>query len=99
MEKKENSVGLSCNYIIHPGETLAEVLEDREMTRRELAVRTGMTEKHISTVIRGRKSISAALAGKLEYALGIETSFWMNLQANYDRELVKYKGEQHQLST
>ena len=33
--------GLSRDYIIHPGETLAEVLEDREMTQRELAVRTG----------------------------------------------------------
>lgn len=91
MEKEKNSVGLSRNYIIHPGETLAEVIEDREMTQRELAVRTGMTEKHISTVIHGQKSISAAFARKLEYALGIETSFWMNLQANYDRELLEFE--------
>lgn len=77
--------------IIHPGETLAEVIEDRNMTQRELAVRTGMTEKHISTVIHGQKSISAAFARKLEYALGIETSFWMNLQANYDRELLEFE--------
>ena len=48
MVKEKNSVGLSRDYIIHPGETLAEVLEDREMSQRELAVRTGMTEKHIS---------------------------------------------------
>ena len=45
MVKEKNSVGLSRDYIIHPGETLAEVLEDREMSQRELAVRTGMTEK------------------------------------------------------
>lgn len=89
--KGKNSVGLSRDYIIHPGETLAEVLEDREMSQRELAVRTGMTEKHISTVIHGQKGISAAFARKLEYALGIETSFWMNLQANYDRELLEFE--------
>lgn len=53
MAKGKNSVGLSRDYIIHPGEILAEVIEDREMTERELAVRTGMTEKHISTVIHG----------------------------------------------
>lgn len=55
MAKEKNLVGLSRDYIIHPGETLAEVIEDREMTQRELAVRTGMTEKHISTVIHGQK--------------------------------------------
>ena len=91
MVKEKKSVGLSRDYIIHPGETLAEVIEDRDMTQRELAVRTGMTEKHISTVIHGQKGISAAFARKLEYALGIETSFWMNLQANYDRELLEFE--------
>lgn len=91
MVKEKNTVGLSRDYIIHPGETLAEVIENRDMTQRELAVRTGMTEKHISTVIHGQKSISAAFARKLEYALGIETSFWMNLQANYDCELLKFE--------
>lgn len=91
MVKGKNLAGLSREYIIHPGETLAEVIEDREMSQRELAVRTGMTEKHISTVIHGQKGISAAFARKLEYALGIETSFWMNLQANYDRELLEFE--------
>ena len=77
MVKEKNSVGLSREFIIHPGETIAEILEDRDMTQRELAVRTGVTEKHISTVINGQKNISAAFARKLEYALGIETSGYL----------------------
>ncbi len=91
MEKEQNTIGLSRDFIIHPGETLAEVLEDREMTQKELAIRTGMTEKHISTVIRGQKNISSSFAKKLEYALGIETIFWMNLQTNYERELLEFE--------
>ena len=91
MEKDKNIVGLSRELIIHPGETLAEVLEDREMSQRELAIRTGVTEKHISTIIHGQKNISAAFAKKLEYALGIEAAFWMNLQASYDRELLEFE--------
>ena len=91
MEKGKNTIGLSRDYIIHPGETLAEVLDDREMTQRELAIRTGVTEKHVSTVIHGKKGISPAFARKLEYALGIETSFWMNLQVNYERELLEFE--------
>lgn len=84
---KEKLVGLSRDYIIHPGETLAEVLKDREMAPKELAIRTGVTEQYISAIIRGQEDISAAFAGKLEYALGIEASFWVYLQENYDREL------------
>ena len=40
MEKEQNTIGLSRDFIIHPGETLAEVLEDREMSQKELAIRT-----------------------------------------------------------
>ncbi len=87
----KNSVGLSREFIIHPGKTLSEVLEDRGMSQKELSIRTGVTEKHVSTVINGQKGISAAFAKKLEYALGIETAFWMNLQSNYDREILEFE--------
>lgn len=86
METEQNTIGLSNDFIIHPGETLAEVLKDREMSQKELAIRTGVTEKHISTVISGQENISSSFANKLEYALGIEKEFWINLQANYERE-------------
>lgn len=91
MEKEQNIIGLSLDLIIHPGETLMEILEDREMSQKELAIRTGMTEKHISTVVKGQKNISVAFAKKLEYALGVDASFWINLQANYDRELLEFE--------
>ena len=91
MVRDQKTIGLSREYIIHPGETLQEILEDREMSQRELAIRTGVTEKHISTVIHGQKAISSAFAKKLEYALGIEASFWMNLQTNYDQEILEFE--------
>ena len=86
METEQNIIGLSSDVIIHPGETLVEVLKDKKMSQKELAIRTGMTEKYISTVISGQQNISSSFANKLEYALGIEKEFWMNLQANYERE-------------
>jgi HTH-type transcriptional regulator/antitoxin HigA len=86
METEQNIIGLSSDFIIHPGETLAEVLKDRKMSQKELAIKTEMTEKYISTVISGQENISSSFANKLEYALGIKTEFWMNLQANYERE-------------
>lgn len=91
MVKEQKIIGLFPDLIIHPGETLTEILEDRDMSQKELAIRTGMTEKHISTVVKGQKNISVAFAKKLEYALGIDASFWINLQANYDRELLEFE--------
>lgn len=82
--------GLSREMIIHPGETLKEVLEDRGMTQLELSIRTGVTSKHISTILSGEKNISVSFAKKLEYALNIDAEFWMKLQTAYDKELIEF---------
>lgn len=86
--------GFSLDLLIHPGETLAEVLVDRNMTQNELAVRTGVTPKHISKVVNGNASITADFAAKLEYALNIEASFWMNLQSEYDLERISCEDQE-----
>ena len=87
----KNRSGLSREFIIHPGETLREILEDRGMSQKELALRVGLTEPYISSVINCQKAISVSLAKKLEYALGVDTSFWINLQANYNKELADFE--------
>ena len=85
--------GISLDLIIHPGETIADVLEERGLTQVELAARTGVTPAYVSNVISGKKDISASFAMSLEYALGVPKSFWLNLQANYDAEILEYNEE------
>jgi HTH-type transcriptional regulator/antitoxin HigA len=87
----KNMNGLSREFIIHPGETLKEVLEDRNMSQKELAIRTDVTESHVSSVVNCQKAISVSYAKKLEYALSIDAGFWVNLQANYDKELADFE--------
>ena len=84
-------IGLSRDLIIHPGETLKEVLEGREMSQRELALRTGVTETHISYLVNGQKGISVSFSRKLGHVLNIDASFWINLQSNYDKEMAGFK--------
>lgn len=83
-------IGYCPDLLIHPGETLKEILEERDMTQKELAIRTGYTEKHISTIIKGKKGISSKFAKNLEYAFGIEASFWYNLQLEYEQEVIRF---------
>ena len=55
MAEKMN--GLSLDFIIHPGETLKEVLEEKQMSQEELAIRTGFSPKHVSEDVNGKKGI------------------------------------------
>jgi HTH-type transcriptional regulator/antitoxin HigA len=68
---------------VSPGELLAEELEARGMTQRELADRTGRPGQKISEIINGKKSITYDTALELEKVLGIPAHFWVNLEASY----------------
>ena len=81
--------GLSLNLISHPGDTLAELLNNHNMTQKELAIRLSCTPKHINEVIKGIKPISNALAVKLENVFSLKASFWNNLQNNYNEQIEK----------
>jgi plasmid maintenance system antidote protein VapI len=64
----------SKNSIV--GETLQEILDDRGLTPRDL----GMEESQVSDILNERRLVSDADAEALERALGIDKSFWLNLQ-------------------
>ena len=72
----EKKTGISHNLIIHPGETIADVLEERGITQAELSSRAGVSSAYVSNVIAGKKGISVNFARGLEYALGVPKSFW-----------------------
>src|SRR6266436_4063206 len=66
-----------------PGETLAELLEDRGMSQVELAERMGRPKKTISELINGKCEMTPETALQLERVLGTPASFWNNLERNY----------------
>ena len=74
----------TVSTVKHPGEILLTEINRIGMKQKELAIRTGMTEKHISTVINGSKNISPAFARKLDIALASEKGTWAKYQAAYD---------------
>ncbi|WP_425060512.1 hypothetical protein SCACP_12370 [Sporomusa carbonis] len=78
---------------IPPGETLAEMLEDREMSQKDLANRTGLTPKHINEIIQAKAPITVDTALKFEAVLGTPASFWTNLEANYQETLARLSVE------
>jgi HTH-type transcriptional regulator / antitoxin HigA len=70
------------DYAVTPGEVLAHELELRRMSRTELAKRTGLSEKHVISILKGKGStiITPETAIKLERALGMPVDYWLTLR-------------------
>jgi HTH-type transcriptional regulator/antitoxin HigA len=84
----------SPDYIVPPGETLAEILEERTLTQTELARRLGLSLKHTNQIINGVASISAEVALGLEKVLGVSAAFWLNRDALFQAELARQEEQQ-----
>lgn len=86
------------DYTVTPGEVLEYELELRNMTRTELAKRTGLSEKHIIAILKGKGTIiiTPETAIKLERALGMPVEYWLNLEAHYQETRARL-AEQAQL--
>ena len=74
---------------IPPGELLAEEIEARGMTQRELALAMGRSSQAVSAILRGVKAIDARTAIEIEQALGIAAGFWLRLEAQYRLALAR----------
>lgn len=75
---------IESDLAIHPGELLAEEIEEHGLTQKALAEAMGRPAQVVNEIIRGRKAITAETAIQLESALGTSARFWLNLQSMYD---------------
>jgi HTH-type transcriptional regulator/antitoxin HigA len=74
---------------IPPGETIKEMLEDRDMSQVEFAERMGCSTKFISQLINGKVALTHPTALKLESVLSVPARFWNNLEALYQEDLAR----------
>ena len=63
---------------IHPGEHLAEFLDELGISQYRLAKVIGTPPRRINEIVHGRRSITADTAVRLGQALGITPEFWLN---------------------
>lgn len=82
-----------------PGATLADMLEERELTQAEFAVRIGRPIKTVNEIIKGRASITAEIALQLEQALGTPAAFWISREARYREHLARRQADEELLES
>jgi HTH-type transcriptional regulator / antitoxin HigA len=71
------------NWAVHPGEVLAEALEERGMSQAELARRMDRPLKTINEIVKGKSAVTHDTAIQLELVLGIQARLWNNLQRDF----------------
>ena len=69
---------------IHPGEFLADVLEELDLSQAQFARAIHVSPMRISHIINQSRPVTAELALRFGRAFGQSPQYWLNLQAAYD---------------
>jgi addiction module HigA family antidote len=76
---------------IHPGEHLAEQLEELGMSAAKLGRQLKVPTNRITGILNGQRAITGDSALRLAHFFGTIAEFWLNLQKLYELRLAEQK--------
>ncbi len=76
---------------IHPGEHLAEELQELGISAAALGRNLEVPTNRITEIINGRRAITGDTALRLAHFFGTSAEFWLNLQKLYDLRMAEMK--------
>jgi addiction module HigA family antidote len=75
---------------IHPGEILREdFLMPLALSEYRVAKDIGVPPRRINEIVKGKRSVTADTALRLERYFGWPAEVWLNLQSHHDQQLAK----------
>ena len=74
---------------IHPGEHLAEELDELGMSAAELARQIDVPVNRITAILNAKRGVTADTALRLGHWFGTTPEFWLNLQTLYELRLAR----------
>lgn len=83
------------NWSSAPGETIADILEQREMPLGDFAGRMGCSVKRAEELLAGRVLITPQIAERLSQVLGATREFWLKRESQFraDQNRLKSRSE------
>jgi HTH-type transcriptional regulator/antitoxin HigA len=72
-----------------PGETILDILHERNISEKEFARRLGHTYEEAKHLLQGRSTITIAIARRLERFLGASVEFWMSRDFQYRQDIAR----------
>ncbi|MCP3962155.1 MAG: ImmA/IrrE family metallo-endopeptidase [bacterium] len=82
-----NSQEFRPDWVSAPGDTIADILKERELSVAEFAQRIGHTTQDTTDLLQGRATITIGVARRLERALGASVEFWMSRDYQYRQDI------------
>lgn len=83
----ESATRFAPDWASPPGDTIADLLEERGWSQQELAQRLDYSEKHVSQLINGKVPLTEDAAARLASVLGAPVGFWLKREAQYREQL------------
>ena len=74
---------------IHPGEHLAEILDELGISNDQLATAIGVAPSVIEKIVDGQSPITGDAALRIGKAFRMSPEFWLRLQNLYELELAR----------
>lgn len=77
-----------------PGDTLRDMMDERNLTQAELARRLGRPVQAVNEIMAGKKEITEDTALELERVLQVPAHFWLAREARYREYLARVRDAQ-----
>ena len=78
------------DILVNTGRIIKEYLDARGISQKELSARIGVSEKHISNLLKGKSRLTEEMALKLEYVMPeVSASYWLNYEQKYREKLAR----------
>jgi len=74
---------------MHPGEHLAEFLDEMGISQYRLAHDISVPPRRINEIVKGKRAVTADTALRFGRYFGMSAQFWMNLQDRYELEVTE----------
>lgn len=81
------------DYASSPGQLLQEVLQEMDISARELARRCGRSAKLVTEIVSGKAVLEPETALQFERVLDIDATIWLNLEADYRLRLARQRDD------
>jgi Zn-dependent peptidase ImmA (M78 family)/plasmid maintenance system antidote protein VapI len=88
-----NSVEFSPSWASPPGETILEILSQRDVEVEEFSSIVGIDLKYCERLLAGYESITGEIAKNIELVTEVPAKFWLKREASYRKQLDSNKDE------
>lgn len=88
----------SPDWVSPPGDTILDLIEERDWNQSELSRRLGFSTKHLNQLIKGKAALTEDAALRLERVLGSTANFWLNREVKYREHLARIETQELYIS-